>query len=314
MPGAPPLNPITQQVFQTFSRLSVPPEHETMQGVISDIYNKIQAVQAGSQTVQAQIPTTAAITQIAQSVAIPASAAVLPTALNAIVPIVLAQPNSTSPLRDQNGNVVTAVDGAVVAWNIGGADAGVFYQFTRASAVWSYVSGYVARQQNQLATLAGLLGPSDTGLLVDVTDYAHILKWTGTAWTYADPSDPAGRIEMFLVDPNPVTGWHLCDGTANVPYLKFDGTTPTQTLPDLISTTAKAAYAKLGSPVSGSPVAATAPTFTGNAQTFTTTPAAAFVSGSQVDAFTAPNPYTPTGSVSATGEPRNIVLRPWFRT
>lgn len=306
-----PLNPITQQLLQTFTRLPVPTEHQALQPVITDIYNKIAATQGATQTVAASVPTQTAI-QSTVALAVSSSAtAIVPPALNAIIPIVLVAPNSVSPLNDQNGKKVTALDGAVVVWNIGGSDAGVLYQYSTSATVWTYIGGMVARTQSQLATLAGLLGVADTGLLVDVTDYAHILKWTGSAWTYADPTDPAGRVEMFLVDPSPVTGWQLCDGTASVKYLKADGTTGTQTMPDLVSTTAKAAYAKLGSPVSGSPVAAVAPNFTGTAQTFTTQ--AAQATGA-VNAFTAPNPYTPAGTIDTTGEPRNIVLRPWFRT
>ena len=307
------LNPVAQQLLQTFTRLPVPTEHQALQPVITDIYNKIAATQGVTQTVQSQIPTTQQITAIAQSTAVAASAAAVPTSINGLIPVVLTNLNTT-PLTDRNGKTVAAVDQAVVYWNIQGSDSGVLYQYTNTGGIatnWNYISGMVARTQSQLAALAALLGPADTGLLVDVTDYAHILKWTGSAWTYADPTDPAGRIEMFLVDPSPVTGWQLCDGTAAVKYLKADGTTGTQTMPDLVSVAANAAYAKLGSPATGNPVAAVAPNFTGTAQTFTTSPAQAT---GTVNAFTAPNPYTPAGTVDATGEPRFIVLRPWFRT
>lgn len=283
-----------------------------MQPILTDVYNKIAAIQGQTQGIPATIPSTTQIQQIASSVAIPAVAAAIPGALDALIPVVLVSPNSAS-LTDRNGKTVALIDQAVVYWNIDGSDANLLYQYSTATTTWAYVSGIVSRQQANLATLAAFLGPADTGLLVDVTDYAHVLRWTGTGWAYADPTDPAGRVEMFLVDPNPSIGWQLCDGTANVKYLKSDGTTATYNMPDLVSTTAKAAYAKLGSPAPGAPVAPTAPTFTGNSQTFVTTPAAAFVSGTQVDAFTSPNPYTPSGSVSSTGEPRNIVFRPWFR-
>ena len=293
--------------LQTFTRIDSPvPE---MQPIVVDVYNKLAALQ--SQT--AQIPTPAQITAAATAVATTAAAAAassaVPAALNAIIPIVNQNPN-TSPLLDENNNKVAAVDGAVVTWNIGGSDVGVIYQYSASAGVWTYFSGQVARTQTNLAALAALLAAADTGLLVDVTDFAHILKWTGTAWVYADPTDPAGRVEAFLVDPSPTTGWHLCDGTASVPYLKSDGTTGTQTLPDLTSAANKAAYTKLGSPASATPNAAVAPNFTGTPQTFTTQ--AAQATGT-VNAFVSPNPYTPAGTIDTTGEPRNVVLRPWFR-
>lgn len=294
--------------LQTFTRIDSPvPE---MQPIVVDVYNKLAALQ--SQT--AQIPTPAQITATATAAATTAASAAagnaVPAALNAIIPIVNQNPN-TSPLLDENNNKVTPVDGAVVAWNIGGSDVGVVYQYSASAGVWTYFSGQVARTQTNLSALAGLLAAADTGLLVDVTDFAHILKWTGTAWVYADPTDPAGRVAAFLVDPSPTTGWHLCDGTANVPYLKSDGTTGTQTLPDLTSAANKAAYIKLGSPASATPNAAVAPNFTGTPQTFTTQ--AAQATGT-VNAFVSPNPYTPAGTIDTTGEPRNVVLRPWFRT
>lgn len=303
MPGPPALNPITSELFQTFSRLPWSPDHNSQQGVISDLYNKIAAVQAGSQTVNSNIPTTAAIQQqIAQAITSATSAgspsSVIPKALNALIPIELQHPTNTGDKF--------AIDTAVVIWNPGGSDT-ILYQYSAANTSWSYIAGIVQRTQANLSALTSLLGGADTGLLVDITDFAHVLRWTGTAWTFNDPADMSGRISMFLVDPSPTTGWHLCDGTSNVPYLKSDGTTGTQTMPAL---TATAAYAKLGTPASATLNAPTAPNFTGTAQTFTTQ--AAQATGT-VNAFVSPNPYTPAGTIDTTGQPENIVLRPWFR-
>lgn len=221
---------------------------------------------------------------------------------------------------------------------------GLVYQIQ--GRVWVYVSGTYQRTQTQLAALAATLGSNDTGLLVDVTDFAHVLRWTGTAWTYADPSDPAGRIEGFLVDPSPTTGWALCDGTAGVPYLMSDGTLGMETLPDLISAPGNAAYFKFGSPASNTVNPAVAPlltmdsytptgvtgspTFTGIAVplstgAFTTTGSDAITSvGGSTTSFTPAGtvasaaftgtPTTLTGTIDATGEPQNFMLRPWFRT
>lgn len=308
MPIPPAINPITSELFQTFSRLPWT-DHTNpggQQAVISDLYNKIAAVQAGSQTVNSNIPTPAAIQQQISAAITSATSAgsptsVIPKALNALIPIELQHPTSTGDKF--------AIDTAVVIWNPGGSDT-ILYQYSAANTAWAYIAGTVQRTQANLATLAGLLGAADTGLLVDVTDFAHILVWTGTAWTYADPTDPAGRVEMFLVDPNPTIGWQLMDGTANVKYLKADGTTGTITVPDLTSAANKAAYPKMGSPANATPNAAVAPNFTGTPQTFTTQ--AAQATGT-VNAFVSPNPYTPAGTIDTAGEPRNLIMRPWLR-
>lgn len=218
---------------------------------------------------------------------------------------------------------------------------GLVYQVR--GTVWAYLSGTYQRTQAQLAALAATLGTNDTGLLVDVTDFAHVLRWSGSAWAYNDPSDPAGKVQAFLVDPSPATGWHLCDGTANVPYLRTDGTTGTQTVPDLVSATNKAAYMKLGSPaaitvnpavvpvITGSTGAGTAHSHGVSAVTAiaTTTAAVTVVSAAGVNVAAETHTHSLTGSTdtesahthpvgtlanSNVGEPQNIVLRPFFRT
>lgn len=184
------------------------------------------------------------------------------------------------------------------------------------------------------ANLPTNFGPGDTGRIVYVTDYAHLLMWTGSGWTWGPGDSGSGMMQLFEVDPTGA-GWHLYDGTANVKYLKSDGTTGTVNLPDLTSVPANAAYPKGGSPNSG-PNAATAPTLSGqtdNASTGVTIPAntgsASLISGAVAGgvsvasgAHTHPEgPVTDpqhhhtlsAASVSATGEPRNIVRRPWFR-
>lgn len=160
--------------------------------------------------------------------------------------------------------------------------------------------------QADIAALGGRLTRADAGRLVWVTDFRHLLRWTGSAFEFADGDGPGGYIQGFAVDPDPTTGWVLCDGAATT-YLKKDGTTGNYTTPDLIGAGA-GAYLKLGDTVSG-PTAAIAPAFTGAAQTFLTVAGA----GAGTPAIWSPNPYTPAGTVDDTGEPRNIVLRPWFR-
>ena len=67
------------------------------------------------------------------------------------------------------------------------------------------------------------------GTLVEVTDYAHILRWTGAAYQWGPGEAGSGMMVAVAVAPTGA-GWHSCDGT-NVAYLKGDGTTGTVTLP-----------------------------------------------------------------------------------
>lgn len=209
---------------------------------------------------------------------------------------------------------------------------------------WVYASGEMVTNQSTLP----VLGLNDTGFLVQVADYSHRLKWAGAAWIFA-PGDPgSGMIVAFEIDPTGV-GWHLCDGTAAVPYLKADGTLATVNLQNL---TGNASYLKLGTPNSG-PNAAVAPTMTGaatdSAVTGVTNPAntgngAGAGTGTNSTSVTvqagagatvAANNHThsesnhthPIGaptdpghthgltgvSINANGEPQNLVRRPWFR-
>lgn len=213
-------------------------------------------------------------------------------------------------------------------------DTGLVYQAQKNAAgtllAWVYFSGTYQRTQSQLTALAATLGANDADLPVEVTDYRHILRWTGTAWECAAGEVLGGFIQGFAVDPDPTTGWQYCDGTATT-YLKKDGTTGNFTTPDLTSAANKAAYLKLGTPVAG-PTAATAPAFTGTPVTPTgtvsaiaATPTAPMTSAVAAGQNTANNTHThpaptvtinaitPAGTVDATGEPRNYELRPWFR-
>ncbi len=206
------------------------------------------------------------------------------------------------------------------------------------------------------------LGSKDVGLQVLVSDYNHVLQWSGNGWAWAPYELGSGYVQAFRIDPTG-DGWALCNG-ATVSYLKSDGTTGSVVLPDLVTAPADAAYLKLGTPASG-PNAATAPAVTMNSYTpagsnsapaFTGTPATptgtvsavpantdtvTFPQGAGADvtvaadvhAHSAPTftgnaatpagtvaapvfsgtPATLTGTVSGTGQPRNLVLRPWFR-
>lgn len=115
--------------------------------------------------------------------------------------------------------------------------------------VWANGTMYAAR-----ASAPTDLGSDDNGFLLFVSDFAHLVRWTGTAWEFAD-GDVPGRVEGFAV--NPGTGWVLCDGTAST-YLTVGATLTATSItpPDLTA----GAYPKFGAAYAGSVVAATAPT------------------------------------------------------
>ncbi len=217
-------------------------------------------------------------------------------------------------------------------------DTGVFYISGLVSSIptWIFAFGLWYGLQ---ANLPATLGTADAGFEAEVSDYGHRLRWSGMAWTWAPGDGGSGFIQLFEVDPTGA-GWHLVDGTANVKYLKADGTTGTVTLPDLTTAGANAAFMVGGTPNSG-PNAATAPTVgagtlaTGAAATGITLPTntggpsgttvvqagAGSTVASSIHTHTEGSITDPThthsltGSVTvgADGTPRNLVRRPWFR-
>lgn len=110
-----------------------------------------------------------------------------------------------------------------------------------------------------LADIPTGLGTPDMGLLYWVTDFRHLIRWTGTAWEWAPAEDGSGKICVFL--SNPGTGWAACDGST-VTKMNADATTTVVTTPDLtgdvfIKGVALASY-------TGTQEAATAGTLTGD--------------------------------------------------
>lgn len=122
------------------------------------------------------------------------------------------------------------------------------------------IAPLISSTQANLSTLAATLTPANTGLLVWVTDYNHVLEWNGTGWQWGPGDQGSGLFAPFAVAPT-ATGWHACDGSS-VSYLKGDGTTGTVTLPNTVSS---AAYIKAGNSYSPTINTAQAPTFTGSA-------------------------------------------------
>lgn len=198
-------------------------------------------------------------------------------------------------------------------WEI---DRTVWYLVALVSGVnaWIYAGGAFRDVQAYLPTDLGLL---DFGFLAQVSDYNHVLRWSGAIWGWACGELGSCYMQLFEIDPSPAVGWHLYDGST-VNYLTSTGLLQSITLPDLTSTAAKAAYTKAGSSGTG-PTAPIAPTFAGTADTtgmnnmdMLVIPAATgtpdFLAG---DYHT--HAFTPAGTVSTTGEPRSIERRPFFR-
>jgi hypothetical protein len=70
-------------------------------------------------------------------------------------------------------------------------------------------------------------GVSDAGKLYMVSDYGHLVRWTGTAWEFAHGDPQNGFFEVRAFAPQGV-GWQLCDGSAT-DYLTVGGVTLTAT-------------------------------------------------------------------------------------
>lgn len=269
---------------QPFTRLVHP--DPLINKITQDLYDKLAAVLHIKQTTAKPTQVTATtLVQLAQQVVSIDGA--IGQAVQPQFPLVVGLP--VLPSNNPTQGAPYAQDGVLVEFSPSSSDHGVLFRYSSTDFSWHYEIGKLSRTQSNLAALASLLTTVHTGLIVDVTDYAHDLRWNGAAYVYADPSDPAGRVEGFLVDP--ATGWHLLDGTT-VTYLKPDGTTGSVALPDLTSAGANAAYLKMGSPASATPNAAVAPTVTNPANTGSAT--AAIQSNT-----TGASVPTPTGSGTA---------------
>lgn len=108
-------------------------------------------------------------------------------------------------------------------------DTGLTYVST--GTAWIYFFGEYPRTQSQIATLVATLAVNDAGLLINVTDFKHKLKWDGAALDFASGDDGSN---YFIDAPSAPLGKivQLCDGTATT-YLKADGTTGSYTTKNL---------------------------------------------------------------------------------
>lgn len=146
-----------------------------------------------------------------------------------------------------------------------------FNQGTFGTSHWQYSLGTYSLSQAGVAGVIGALTAVDTNLLLEVTDYAHILKWNGANLIWGPGERGSGESCLFEVDPTG-PGWHLYDGSTAT-FLKSDGTLGTTgALVNVSGAGPTPAYLKAG-PANTGLTAPIAPTFTPGTLTFTGTPA-----------------------------------------
>jgi len=111
-------------------------------------------------------------------------------------------------------------------------DAGSSLWYISDGVAWTYAFGRYKRTQAQIAAFTAGLGVNDTGLLLEITNYDHVLEWGGAAlsWGYGNPA-PSGMYCLFETAPT-TQGWQICDGST-VDRLNADGTVTSVTVPDL---------------------------------------------------------------------------------
>lgn len=78
-----------------------------------------------------------------------------------------------------------------------------------------------------LQTEFPVLDGSNANTFIFVPDYAHLIFWDGTTPQFADDGNDYYAIGQRSTNS---PGWHLVDGTPNVPFLKPDGTLGTKNL------------------------------------------------------------------------------------
>jgi len=116
-------------------------------------------------------------------------------------------------------------------------DRGLYYENTLVGGVNTWVVtpyGYATLAQSALAAFtsaAPALGANDAGLQVWISDFAHWLMWSGSAWVWGNGETGANPTVSIFQPPDLTTAWQVCDGST-VTYLKADGTTGSYTTPN----------------------------------------------------------------------------------
>lgn len=130
---------------------------------------------------------------------------------------------------------------------------------------WVYDSGVYSVAQASIPTTGfngAALGANDTGLLIQVTDYHHVLSWGGAAWGFWG-EDTSGQVVIGPPSGAAPNGglWGLCDGSTYA-VLQANGTTANVTTQNLTGDV----FIK-GAAAPGAQQAATVPTWQAGAKT-----------------------------------------------
>jgi hypothetical protein len=179
------------------------------------------------------------------------------------------------------------------------SDRGVVYQVQSvgSSKAWVYISGQF---KAAFADRPTDLGSNDAGFLWHVSDYAHLLRWTGTGWEFVD--EMGGYFAFRVVAPDG-NGWALCDGSATH-YLHITAGVVSEvaiTPPDLVT---NGTYLKTGAAYAGTRTAAVLPT----------TSAPSTVNLAIGTGAATASSITHTHAISLPGDPvANVVGLPYFR-
>ncbi len=104
------------------------------------------------------------------------------------------------------------------------------WRYDRAGLKWDFVGGGIPTK-GTLANLTAGLGANDVGYLYYATDFDRTYVWTGAA--YADAPGQPSRDMVAFFNVAPGVGWHLCDGTPNVPVSTAVGGTLNTNMPNL---------------------------------------------------------------------------------
>lgn len=130
-------------------------------------------------------------------------------------------------------------------------DRGVTYQLRSVSSsrAWVYASGVM---RAAFASAPTDLGANDAGFLWSVSDYAHLLRWTGTGWEFVD--EMGGYVAWRVVAPDG-NGWQLCNGSATH-YLHISAGVASEVAHTTLNLSGSPAYLKYGAAYAGSITAA----------------------------------------------------------
>jgi hypothetical protein len=151
------------------------------------------------------------------------------------------------------------------------------------------------------------LSAHDMGLLLEVVDYGHLLRWTGASWEFIDGG--SGYFLDCVVAPSG-PGWALCDGSTT-DYLSVSPTLHAEpiTLPDEVT---NPVYHASAAAYTGTVTAPTAPGLSGNTGNDSASVEVQSGTGTTVSAHTHTHPVGSL-AVDATGEPRHLGVLKYFR-